>query len=154
MKSDNEDDVDGWAKEVNEDIAKGEAEKHFQDIFDEMNSKQGSARVEEPPELREKLNRFIRAFELGLRDQLRGNGHGFVILRVEHDGHGTGFICYFRDAHGRPFNVAISYEDGFAQAAQKGRTDMGRGMLDLVLSRLFDARENYFRRMQGAPRAN
>jgi len=138
---------DAIAAEVQEDIDAGVGDKHFQEIFDSINSTQGDAHVEESPEVRDRLTRFMLQFQVGLTEQLRGNEHGFVCLGVSPDGHGTGFICSFRDKAGRPFNVSISYDDGFAEAAKRGKSEMGRGMLDVVLARLIAAREKWFARM-------
>ena len=148
-KPDSDDpDLDNIAKEVNEDIAKGEGEKHFQDVFDEVSSTQGNARALDP-DLREKLERFARTFRQGLGHHMRGNVHGFRVKSVTLDGFGHGFLCKFTDRDGRPFEVLISYEDSFSEAAKRGPVDMGRGMMDLVISRLFDARTAYLRRMEG-----
>ena len=144
-------DLDNLAKEVNEDIAKGEGAKHFQDVFDEVASTQGSARaLTLDPDLREKLERFVRAFRLGLGQHLRGNVHGFHCLGVSLDGFGNGFLCKFKDADGRPFDVLISYEDSFQEAAKRGVVDMGRGMIDIVIARVFEARAAYMKRMQSS----
>jgi hypothetical protein len=148
VKTDSDDpDLDNIAKEVNEDIAKGEGEKHFQDVFDEITSKQGSARAIDA-DLREKLERFARQFRYGLGYHLRGNVHGFHCVGVTLDGFGSGFLCKFKDKEGRPFEVLVSYEDSFHEAAKRGVVDMGRGMIDLVIGRVFEARESYMRRMQ------
>src|SRR6478609_5704095 len=145
-KPDSDDpDLDNVAKEVNEDIAKGEGEKHFQDLFDEVASTQGDARARDiPPDLRDKLERFARAFRAGLSDQLRGNEHGLKCVGVNLDGFGQGFVCKFKDREGRPFTVGVTYEDGFASVAKHGVTEMGRGMMDIVLNKLIKARERYF----------
>jgi hypothetical protein len=144
----NDPDLDNIAKEVNEDIAKGEGEKHFQDLFDEVASTQGNARSREiPPDLRDKLERFARAFRAGLSDQLRGNEHGLHCVGVNLDGFGHGFVCKFKDREGRPYTVGVSYEDGFASVAKHGVTEMGRGMMDVVLGKLVAARALYFERM-------
>jgi hypothetical protein len=140
-------DLDNIAKEVNEDIAKGEGEKHFQDVFDEVSSTQGRASAIDP-DLREKLERFANVFRLGLGQHLRGNAHGFHCKGVSLDGHGQGFICKFKDKDGRPFEVLISYEDSFQEAARRGVVDMGRGMIDIVISRLFAARVKYLERLE------
>lgn len=141
-----DDDLDNIAKEVNEDIAKGEGAKHFQDVFDSIASKQGSAE-HVPADLRDRLMRFAHAFQQGLADQLRGNGRGLVCQTVNLDGTGEGFICIFRDPAGRKFSVSVSYDDGFAAAAQRGATEMGRGMMDVVLERLIKSYDRYFERM-------
>lgn len=138
---------DQIAKEVNEDIDAGQGEKHFQDLFDEINSKQGSAHVDEDPAVRDRIARFMLDFHNGLNSQLRGNEHGFACLGVNADGKGTGFVCKFRDRTGRPFTVDVSYDDGFEAASKRGVTEMGRGMLDTVLERLIAAREKWFARM-------
>lgn len=138
---------DAIAGEVQADLDAGVGDKHFQEIFDSINSTQGDARVDVSPEVRDRLNRFMLQFQAGLSDQLRGNEHGFKCLGVSADGHGTGFICSFRDKGNRPFNVAVSYDDGFEAAAKNGKSEMGRGMLDVVLSRLIAAREKWFARM-------
>jgi hypothetical protein len=138
---------DAIAAEVQEDIDAGVGEKHFQELFDSLNSTQGDASVDVSPEVRDRLARFMLQFQAGLSDQLRGNEHGFVCLGVSADGHGTGFICSFRDKGNRPFNVAVSYDDGFQAAAKNGNAEMGRGMLTLVLDRLVAARKTWFARM-------
>ena len=104
----------------------------------------------EDPDLRDKLERFARAFRLGLGQHLRGNAHGFHCKGVTLDGFGNGFICRFQDKDGRPFEVLISYEDSFREAAKRGCVDMGRGMIDIVISRVFEAREKYLARMQAS----
>lgn len=139
-------DLDNIAKEVNEDIAKGEGDKHFQDLFDDIASTQGSAHVEMDHDVRDRLERFARAFHVGLNDRLRGNSHGFVCNSVKLDGHGQGFICKFRDKQMRPFEVECSYEDGFEAAARYGEGEMGRGMMAAVIERLVAARVRYFER--------
>jgi len=138
---------DEIAADVNADIAAGDGEKHFQDLFDSLLSTQGSAEAVDH-DLRDRLERFAAAFRVGLSDQLRGNARGLMCVGVNLDGHGKGFICKFRDQAGRLFTVDVSYDDGFAAAAVKGASEMGRGMLDLVLDRLIQAHERYFERMQ------
>lgn len=138
---------DQIAKEVNEDIAAGQGEKHFQDLFDEINSKQGDARPDEDPATRDRIARFMLDFHRGLNEQLRGNEHGFHCRGVNLDGRGTGFVCKFQDRTGRPFTVDVTYDDGFEAATKRGVTEMGRGMLDVVLERLIAAREKWFKRM-------
>ena len=143
----NEDpDLNNITKKVNEDIAKGEGDKHFQDLFDDIASTQGSAHVEMDHDVRDRLERFARAFHIGLNDRLRGNEHGFVCNSVKLDGHGQGFICKFRDKQMRPFEVECSYEDGFEAAARYGEGEMGRGMMAAVIERLVAARVRYFER--------
>lgn len=141
-------DTDDIAADVNADLAAGEGAKHFQDLLDDVNSTQGSAHVVETPDLSDELHRFMLAFRQGLNDQLRGTEAGFVCLNVGPDGHGTGFMCNFRDKTGRPFNVHVTYDDGFAQAAAHGVEQMGRGMMETVIGRLIAAREKWFARMQ------
>lgn len=138
---------DAIAAEVQEDIDAGVGDKHFQEIFDSLNSTQGDASVGMDPETLDRLRRFCLQLQAGLTDQLRGNEHGFTCQGVSMDGHDTGFICSFRDKAGRPFNVAVSYDDGFAAAAKNGKHDMGRGMMTTVLDRLIAARKEWFRRM-------
>lgn len=139
--------TDQIAKEVNEDIEAGVGDKHFQEIFDSIQSTQGSAHVEEDPGVRDRIARFMIDFHNGLNSQLRGNEHGFACLAVNADGKGTGFVCKFRDRTGRPFTVDVTYDDGFEAASKRGVTEMGRGMLDVVLERLIAAREKWFARM-------
>lgn len=141
-------DADDVAADVNADLAAGQGAKHFQDLLDDMESTQGSARVVETPDVTEELHRFMLAFKRGLGDQLKGTEAGFVCLNVCADGMGTGFMCSFRDKTGRPFNVHVTYDDGFAQAAEHGTEQMGRGMMELVIGRLLAAREKWFARMQ------
>lgn len=141
------DEEDSIADEVNEDIAAGVGEKHFQDIFDEVNSTQGSARVDVDPGVLDRLARFRLEFASGLNDRLRGNEAGFTCLGVNDDGHGRGFICKFRDAGGRPFTAEVSYDESFEAAARYGNTEMGRAMLQIVIAKLLDAHAKYFQRM-------
>jgi len=139
---------DAIAAEVAEDIAAGVGDKHFQEIADSIISTQGSAHVEMDHDVRDRLERFARAFHVGLNDRLRGNEHGFVCNSVKLDGHGQGFICRFRDKQMRPFEVECSYEDGFEAAARYGEGEMGRGMMAAVIERLVAARVKYFARME------
>jgi len=46
--------------------------------------------------------------------------------------------------------VLISYEDSFQEAAKRGVVDMGRGMIDIVIARVFEARAAYMKRMQSS----
>lgn len=143
-----DEELDALAAETNQEIDAGQASKHLQDVFDEIHSTQGSAACTTiPPDLREQLERFCRAFQLGIADQLRGNARGLYVQRVSLDGFGRGFSCHFKDRAGRPFTVGITYDEGFAAAAQHGQTEMGRGMLDLVIGKLNGAYDRYFERM-------
>jgi len=143
----NDPDLDAIAAETRDEIDKGEGTKHLQDVFDEIASKQGDA-SHIPADLRDRLNRFALAFKAGLSDQLVGNERGLVCKHVGLDGLGRGFVCVFTDPRGRPFTVEVSYDDGFAMAAQKGNEEMGRGLMDLVLQRLLIAHDRYFERMR------
>lgn len=145
MKSESQDpDLDNIAAEVSEDLAKGEGAKHFPELLDTLSV---SASPVEDPGVRDRINRFMREFEVGLNDRLRGNEHGFICLAVNRDAFGEGFVCKFRDKDGRPFTAECSYEDGFEAAARYGNGEMGRGMLAVVVERLIAAREKYFKRM-------
>lgn len=137
-------DLDNIAAEVSEDLAKGEGAKHFPELLDTVST---SAAQTEDPGVRDRINRFMREFEVGLNDRLRGNEHGFVCMAVNRDAYGEGFVCKFRDRDGRPFTAECSYEDGFEAAARFGSGEMGRGMMATVIERLIASRETYFRRM-------
>lgn len=144
-----DEELDALALETNQEIDAGQASKHLQDVFDEIHSTQGNAACTTiPPDLREQLERFARAFQLGLLDQLQGNARGLTVKRVSLDGLGRGFCCHFADRSGRPFTVTITYDEGFAAAATHGATEMGRGMLDIVIGKLNKAYDRYFERMQ------
>lgn len=140
-------DLDNIAKEVAEDLAAGQGEKHFQDLFDSVSNSAGNAHVDMDPATRERLARFRLEFCAGLNDRLRGNEHGFQCLAVNDDGHGSGFICKCRDKDGRAFTAEVSYDDGFAAAAQYGMESMGKAMMAMVIERLVAARKKYFDRM-------
>lgn len=149
MTDSSDPDLDNIAAEVNEDIAAGQGEKHFQDLFDEVSASTGSAHVDMDPGVRERLARFELEFAEGLNERLRGNEHGFVCIGVNQDGHGQGFICKFRDKDLRLFTAECSYDDGFEAAARYGKESMGRGMMAVVIERLVAARVRYFERMNG-----
>lgn len=139
---------DALAVEIQQDIDAGVGEKHFQEIFDSVSASAGSAAVDMDPATRDRLKRFESEFAHGLNDRLRGNEHGFICLAVNQDGHGTGFVCKFRDKGGRPFTAECSYDDGFEAAAKYGKESMGRGMMAVVIERLVEARKKYFARME------
>lgn len=136
---------DAIASEVAEDLAAGQGEKHFQELFDSVTA---TTSTDMDPATRERLARFRIEFCAGLNDRLRGNEHGFVCLAVNDDGHGTGFVCKCRDKDGRAFTAEVSYDDGFEAAAEYGMESMGKAMMGTVIERLVEARKKYFARME------
>jgi len=141
------DEEDAIATEVQQDLDAGQGEKHFQDLYDSIASSSASPASGMDPDVRDRLERFKREFLVGLNERLRGNEHQFRCVAVNDDGHGNGFICKFRDADLRLFTAEVSYDDGFSCAAKFGKTEMGRGMMSVVIERLIAARKRYFERM-------
>lgn len=144
MPTDEEADLDNVAAEVQEDIDKGEGAKHFQDALDDMSSTFGSARVELEPDELEAEKRWMRALSAGIAEQLAGQD--FSSLRMNRDGHGTGYVLVIRDAQRREYTVEYSYEDGIKAGIQYGE-QMGRVVMHQLCERILEAREHYFRRM-------
>jgi hypothetical protein len=130
--------------DVARDMRNGDGAKHFERELDELHSLQGSAHVDETPQVREELERFCRSFRDGLQDQVRSQG--FRCLFVMPDGKGEGFHLQFQDKVGRRFEVEYSFDEGMLAAARSGEF-MGRDMMREVIEKLLAARDRYFARM-------
>lgn len=138
--------VDALHAEVERDMRNGNGAKHFEDVLDELHSKQGNSRVAETPSVHEQLRRFCNDLRAGLDEQVRGQG--FRCKFVIPDGKGEGFHVQFFDTYRRPFDVSYSFEEGMQAATKSGAAFMGREIMSEIIDKLLAARARYFARMQ------
>lgn len=105
----------------------------------------------ESDDIERQERQFMAALGAGVQSQLAGQGFERVnVKRIRGsaaDGGDSGYIVEMRDRAGRPYEAALSFDEGVAIGAERGET-MGRGCVDLVCRKLLDARLNYFARMQ------
>ena len=89
--------------------------------------------------------RFCQAFPGAVTEQLRGQSIRCTSMMP--DGAGTGYHIVCRDEVGRPYQVALSFDEWHHQLTIHGER-AGRALVSLIAKRVLVARDAWFRRMQ------
>jgi hypothetical protein len=155
MPDDNRDNdpefVDAVHKEVTRDLAAGNATKHFEDLFDSLNSNPSQQHNLEEAEQstadREKEERahqeLCRAFKARLRTMLNtGESDGIMVTTVAKNIGGRGFIVYAKDRAGRGYDAAVDYDTMALEMMIDPRQAFGKAC-DLLARALLEARRKY-----------
>lgn len=121
----------------------------YDDINDAMTEQHQAAPTDIPDaHERERIVReereFLAAFERGLAERLVQVQ--MAVTRCVQDGTGEGWRIHVRDSAGRPFDVALSYDEAIKQGQKRGRK-MGDALMTIVVTKLLAARRRYFERM-------
>lgn len=139
---------DALAAQVNADIAAGRGHRHFEDVFDELNSTQKQATNAPDAAQRDELERYELAVMWQLKRDVTQNllPSGMRVVQVVPDREVKGYRAYVTDRDGRSFEAVITYDESNLPADVDGRA-VFKMMVDTLTERALGARKHYFDRM-------
>lgn len=142
--------------EIQKDIAEGKGAKHFEDVLDELHSKQAQPTHALDPIEQERVRREIEALRLQLKRDvtvilLRGQPKMRVLSCLvdinKDDGEWHGLKMRVKDEESREFDISITFDESI----RKGEIDPAQiygWMVDTLVARAHQARQYHDRRVK------